>query len=372
MNESTETMKQEQFQGMCQHGNFRDSCEKCATNLESNVVADGEISLEGSEPTFFEQIRSIFAEELVGKSILTDDELGALVRKKSGSGVDVFYHASTKANWESVDASYFDRDQIVLAGGHFSYKADNLSYGSYDPAKLVEFRVIDLTKELKDTSETGEGTQVGHEAVATRPLILRKIDDRLYSREEIEAQSQLPHNFSTAPDGVIDVKIRQLTYMIDREATDIGTLGELLNDPAFAKKYLEDDALESLSSPLDFIDEDKIDELADVAELEPASYKEPKTRELLGNERIELGGWLKKALKQEEQVVRVLARESKDWREKTYDVLKRVVKHEKFINYYLNEFMPDLVSDGGMYDIDVDELAQIKKTEEDKIARYRE
>lgn len=359
---------------MCAHGNFVGTCELCLKAVpETQSPSLPQPGVEKSEGRVeYDRLQQSLAAVLESKPFVTDNELIALARESTGSEPTVYYHASAKRPWEAADPKYFDRQQIVLAGGHFSYRADNLSYGSYNPAELVQFRVIDGGKELCDTSETGEGTQVGHEAIAQRPLVLRKMDDRLYSRQEIESQSQLPAGFSATPEGVEDVKIRQLTYMIDHEATEHGTIAELLHDPAFAKKHLREYALETIARPMDFMDEKSVDELADLAELEASNYDEQETVVLLQEERREFGNWFRQALQGEEQMVRVLARERTDWQTKTNEMLRRVTKHQKFVDYYLNEFMPEYVSDGGMYRIEADELAAIRKTEENKIAQYRE
>ncbi|MDI6733931.1 MAG: hypothetical protein QMD50_00350 [Patescibacteria group bacterium] len=108
-------------------------------------------------PKNFECLKISLEKELEEKNIISDVDLAKLVEVQENKPTKVFYHATPFNKWQKIEPNYFDRDEIILAGGHFSFKADNLSYGSYDPSQLIEFRVIDPYEELKDTSTTGEG-----------------------------------------------------------------------------------------------------------------------------------------------------------------------------------------------------------------------
>lgn len=365
MNELDLEQSQDQLQGMCSHGNFP-PCEKCVSQVERELVEQ-----EAEPSTSFVRLKEDLQQALKLGEVVSDSQLREIVARGEGREPAVYYHATRTKEWQNIDPNYFDREQIVLAGGHFSYKADNLSYGSWDPGQLIEFRVIDTAGELKDTSQTGEGTQVGHEAIAVRPVVLKKLDDRVYQRAQIEQQSGLPVGFSAAPEGVEEKPIRQITYYVDHGATQQGTVADFLHDPAFVAKYVNDIALESIESPLHFMDEARVEELASVAELNAADYPEPGVADQIGKVKTGFSDWFRLALAKEEQVVQVLAKDKVSWQDKTDQILRAVAGHEKFIDYYVNEYMPEYVSDFGLYKFDADTVAKVKAEALQAVEQYQ-
>jgi len=316
-----------------------------------------------------ERLRSEIAAAFQKEGTLSDEELVEVVRRIETGKPKIFYHATRNEEFEKIDPNYFEREEIVLAGGHFSYKADNLSYGSYDPAKLIEFRVIDTAGELKDTSETGEGTAVGYEAIALRPIVLKKLDDREYTAQEISNQSGLKENFYG---DLSEKKIRQITYIIDKESTGGADIKELMKDPAFALKYLKDQVKESLDDPIRWMNERSAQEYTRLFDLNEADVKNPEVERLLWETKLKFSEWFQKALAKEEQVVEVLARERISWQDKTDSVIKKIISNENLKKFYLEEYLAYVLGEGGLYEVKKEDLEELRSREIEKILRFLE
>lgn len=314
-------------------------------------------------PENFECLKISLQKELEDKNIISDIDLTKLVETQENKPTKIFYHATPFNEWQKTEPNYFDRDKIVLAGGHFSFKADNLSYGSYDPSQLIEFRVIDSYEELKDTSTTGEGQQVGHEAIAMRPVVFKKLDDRFYKSSEIAIQSELDKNYYGISENEEEDKtrVRQITYIIDKEATEKGDLSELLKDPVFALKYLNEEVKQSLRYPQEFMDEVSATKFVELMEINEANLNNPKIVENLEQVRLEFGEWFNKLLTKDTQAIKVLAKENLSWQQKTDQVIKQLSSHKKFVDFYLNKYLPHRLSEGGMYEIKDSDLEQVQK-----------
>ncbi|MDI6733932.1 MAG: hypothetical protein QMD50_00355 [Patescibacteria group bacterium] len=198
------------------------------------------------------------------------------------------------------------------------------------------------------------------------------MDDGFYKSSEIAIQSGLDKNYyGTLNEEEDKINVRQITYIIDKEATEKGDINEFLHDPAFASKYLNEQVKESLDDPVRWMNEKSAMEFIRFYELDEKIFDQPKILKSLEEIKLKFGGWFHKALAKENQVVEVLAEEGMTWQEKTDKVLQRVIQGEKFIEFYLNEYLPRLLSDGGLYNINEKELEELKAGVLKKIEQYK-